>query len=259
MAELLRQLYDDPRFRKALWSSDKLRERICPLVRPALRAGGLEFSEAVNVMLIIDEVYGGAVEHVRGFQRRAARNKGEEETAETYYQLLQERIEPYLGPAELRGPITEEEWRIYRAARDRHVFEDYHDWFMASVTLPPGPWQPEDRLFFERMVAAWRGGDRSLSRPIGGALVDHPTVEDLPLFDELLAHEEESWSREFVQREKRQAMVQLGLLPSDEDEDEDDEDYDDDEDEDEDEDGEEDEDGTTSSNLEWMDEPEDED
>lgn len=254
MNELIRQLYDDPRFRKVLKSSSELREKICPLVRPELRAGGLGFSEAVSAMFIINVVYGGLAENMAGIKRKAARGEGEEETPEAYHQKLHARLEPYLGPAELRGPITEEEWRIYRAARDGHVFESYDDWLMASMALPPGPWQPEDRLFFDRMVAVWRGGDRRLSPPIGLAMVAHPTVEDLPLFDELLAHEEESWGRDSVQREKREAMVQLGLLPDDEDDD----DEDDDDDDDEYEDGEEDEDGGASSNVEWMDEPEDE-
>lgn len=256
VGELVRQLYDDPRFRKVLKAPFELRDRICPLVRPDLRAGGLGFSEAVQVMFIIDAVYGGLAEHAAGVKRKAARSEGEEETAEVYYQQLQERLAPYLGPAELRGLITDEEWRIYRAVRDRHTFEDYDDWLRAAMTLPPGPWQPEDRPFFDQMVAVWRAGDHSLGPPIGLALVAHPTLEDLPLFDEMLAREEESWGRESVQYEKRQAMMQLGLLASDEDEDQDE---DEDEDEDEGEGEGEGDDGGASSNLEWMDEPEPED
>lgn len=229
--EFVRQLYEDPRYRQGMRDSYELQTKLCPLLRAELRAGGLDFRQARTAISVITRIYGGA-ERQDWMSLRYDRDKEEEERR----LKLRESLAEFLGPEALQGPPTEEDWDLYRAARDAPGHPDRTDWLLSLSLMPKGPWHPADRALLEAAVAEWRAGDDGVGYPLSLVLTAKPILEYLPLFDELIAREPLE-DQGHLRSQKWHAMERLGLKPPGEEEEEED-----------------DEEGASSG--EWMDEPE---
>jgi hypothetical protein len=213
--EFLRQLYEDPRYRQCMRDSYELQPKLCPLLRLELRAGSLDFRQARTAISVLTRVYGGA-ERQDWMSLRYDREKEEEERR----LKLREALAEFLGPEALQGPPTDEEWDLYRAARDEQGQAERSDWLLSLSLMPKGPWHPADRALFEAAVAEWRAGDDSVGYPLSLILTAKPTLEHLPLFDELIAREPLE-DQGHLRYQKWHAMERLGIEPPEEGEDED--------------------------------------
>jgi hypothetical protein len=199
----VRRFFAEPRFRRVLVGRDDLAAHALPLLRQELRAGKLAWPEAEVAMRIIEHLYGGIADS--GYFRRRARTPAEAEA-----QLRRQRAEfrPFLGPKALQGPPTDEEWRLYRAARGQHALRGYDVWRVALEILPEGPWAPDDRALLEHALEVARNVDRAVALPIAIALAAKPSEPDLPLFDELLRL---TGDDAHIRRCRRLARERLGL------------------------------------------------
>lgn len=95
-------------------------------------------------------------------------------------QTARAAIEGFLGPEELRGPPTAEEWAALRAAHARvlHTPEAAEEKVLFRP-MPEGPWAPEDRAVIDEALRRLRAGDPDLAPAIVQALAGKPAHEDL--------------------------------------------------------------------------------
>lgn len=230
---LAARLCEDPRARALLAGRLDTRRLLLPWLRAALRRGEADLHLALAAVEGAADLWGGVLDEVDGgtFDRDpVAVERGRQEA--------RDKLGDLLGPPELQGPVTGEEWAMLRAARSRHAPWTPRDVHCAMGVLPPGPWHPEDRAMLDRTLDTIRGGDRSMARWLAPVLCEKPEVALLPLFAELEALCEGLDDQQSVAHLRRAAHERLGL-PVEGDEDEDDEEDDEGED------------------GEWMDEPDD--
>lgn len=227
-AELVARFYAEPRYRKVIHESHVLQRLAAPLLRADLRAGRLSFVEASTALVVIGGLYGGIAEST--FLPRRLR---EPEEVEKERQAKLAEVEAFLGPPELRGPPTEEEWRTLRAARAEYMESDEQKGMELFKALPQGPWAPEDRAALDVALERLRTEDSDLGVPIALALMAKPDDADMPLFEELIDGSDPS-ARSLIRSCWRQAAEALGISPAalgKRGEAGDDDDWDDDEDE----------------------------
>jgi hypothetical protein len=204
--ELVAGFWEDPRLRAVLLSrSGDLRLALAG-VRAALRRGGLDFETAERVVDTVGWFWGGPA------GRGHARSKLEAGSAEAERRLA--RYEACLGPEDLRGPVTAEEWALLRAARGRHPIWDTSAFRVALRTLPAGPWDPEDRAVLERALRHVEEEDRELVFLCGMAVEAKITREDLPILERLRELAPDPEDREHLEELLHDARAQLGLLPA---------------------------------------------
>jgi hypothetical protein len=153
--DLLDRFYEDPMTRATFFAHHQLLPRRLPRARAELRLGRLSFEEAKSVLKAIKGVEGGASSSV--------------------YDERETSVEPSC-PEDLRGPITAEEWEIYRALRTAYVRQlDQGFDPMAGLEedecrsvkiarmmdpfgpLSEGPWHPEDLVWTRRIIEDWKG------------------------------------------------------------------------------------------------------
>jgi hypothetical protein len=141
----------------------------------------------------------------------------EEESDEEEEKLTDlERYAAFLGPPELHGPVTEEEWAALRRARATWEPDKRVDWLTLLQALPKGPWVPEDWAFIERAVAATEGEDgEALQYFIATALHARPVPEALPLLERLIASEDPE-DRGSIRRMLHEVKKALGMAEEDE-------------------------------------------
>jgi hypothetical protein len=229
---LAARLCEDPRRRVLLGGQYTTRGMIVPHLRAALRRGEADLATALAAVETAGALWGDVIDYIHGrsHERDAA-------SVEASRRKSRDELGELLGPPELQGPVTEEEWTMLRAARARHPRWTGRDVHCAMGVLPPGPWHPEDRALLDRAVRTAEE-DHDLARSIAPLLCEKPEEALLPLFERLEELCDDLEDQHDVARLRRAARERLGL-EAQEDEDEDDED-----DEDGDDDGE------------WMDEPE---
>jgi hypothetical protein len=94
----------------------------------------------------------------------------------------------FLGPEELHGPVTDDEWAAVRRARDAQTTWKYPDWRNALHALPPGPWHPDDRAVLLGAVSACEVDNLCLSPTsmVLHAMVAKPDASFLSLLPRLL-------------------------------------------------------------------------
>ncbi|MDI3283679.1 hypothetical protein [Polyangium sp. 15x6] len=176
--ELAARLCEDARLRGLIVADPTLTKMAIMPLRAALRRGELACTEALNVVSAISELWGGVAPMFfsrvfTGAEKDEARSKLRDEHA------------PFLGPEELRGPVTEDEWTALRRARDANPPNEYGAWMRTLGVLPEGPWHPEDRALIDRALAAFEERPE-LAMPISMCLTAKATVDDLPIFDRLI-------------------------------------------------------------------------
>jgi hypothetical protein len=179
-----------------------------PLLRAELRAGTLDFASAITTMNLIGDVYGGVVQPTIRPVRRSSAEEGEK--AETKRRELREELEPFLGPPELRGAPTDEEWAQLRELRARiaAVPEEALDCLFGA--LPSGPWSPEDRAFLDQAIAQFDPTDDGAIIRLGMVLAAKPTLDTVPLFDAVIARAPRA-SQRLVRISHQDAADALGL------------------------------------------------
>ncbi len=202
--EFVRRLHQIPKCRDAALESYGLRDWFLPAFREELRAGRLDLKHAGEIMESIDRLWGGLI---ASFQNEASPENRATKQAEA-----RSKLPDALGPAEIQGPPTPEEWRAYRAARERDAFVDWSAWHTALRVLPEGPWWPEDRALTDRAIQRWRDADEGSSLALAHTLGMKPTLQDLPLFDEF-ARKGDAEDLEFYARLKDCAERALGIEP----------------------------------------------
>jgi hypothetical protein len=167
----LRVFCADPRLRRGVAVSRPLSQQCLPLLRAALREGGLDGDTAVHVMETIHSFYRGLIPW-------------------PYEPIVleadMEKLDPLLGPPELRGPPTDEEWAALRVARDAPPPHGAGDIRSSVRVLPPGPWDPADRAFVRRAIDAVRDGDDGAFL-VAHAVAAKPDAEALRMFDEIFS------------------------------------------------------------------------
>jgi hypothetical protein len=211
-ADQVRRFLGEPRLRTALLEGWGVQLTAVAPMREALRAGELELAEAALAVSLIHDLWGGRCARSAPDARRRLQTDRPSHEA-THREASLTRYAAFLGPAELRGPVTDEEWASLRRARDRHRTWDLESWALALGTLPEGtPWHPEDRALLDRAVAALEGGV-AVDYSIAVALAAKPEVDDLPLFHKL-ARLCDRESRSLIRRMYRTARDALGLPAS---------------------------------------------
>jgi hypothetical protein len=178
---MLEGFYEDPTTRTAFFTYSDHFARLLPRARADLRKGRLTFDEAVQVLMKIDRLYGGAkpVHHSLGAEPEARRQSRREELAE------------WLGPEDLRGPITAEEWDLYRALRTAAEAEapEKHKawWYMDALSpMPPGPWYPEDLAFARRGLELWKRSEVRSNFLLLDQLLGKPSPETDEIVNEIV-------------------------------------------------------------------------
>ncbi len=194
LPEVAARFVAEPRTRRVITATDALARRALPALRAELRAGRLEYAEAAAVLRAIGALWSGVADGWYPLTRLL--DDAEREPARA---KEREALAAHLGPPEMQGPPTGEEWAALRAARARAMEQPggapgagYEDTRKGQppiglAVLPAGPWDPEDRAALESALARLRAGDGDASVPIATALVAKAQPEDLPLFEELLA------------------------------------------------------------------------
>jgi len=177
---MLRRLCEEPRFRKLLFEDYRARAATVPLQREELRRGAFAFQEAASALGLIDGLWGRLITGLGALLAHPP-EQVEKERAE-----LRERFAAFLGPEALHGPITDEEWAIFRRARDGAAELAPRDWMTGLRILPPGPWHPADRAFVERAVEACEKEIPTLVYFAAATLSEKPDAELLPLFYRML-------------------------------------------------------------------------
>jgi hypothetical protein len=203
--ELARRFCEDPRFRRLLLDEYDLRNVTSPYMRRALRAGELSFVEATLTLGMIDSLWGGLLGSP--FGRR--RDEEEEEGGGDSRDKLLARFAPFLGPAELHGPVTDEEWIALRRARSQKPLDDRTIVMHAFSALPPGPWHPEDQEMFDTALAACEAGRDWYAFSIAAALSQKASEDQLPIFERLLRAAPRD--RYLIRRCRNTARERLGV------------------------------------------------
>jgi hypothetical protein len=168
---LLRRWLASPTFRSAVLESHSLTSVAAALLRGDLVRGALTFADAVRVMWSLAWSGGGSA-----------------------------AIDSVLSPTRFgksdvfdrRWTPTSEEWRAYRALRAQRVSAESFDRHRAAAVVPPGPWEPSDRAFIERMIAEAAGHPESIWG-LAQTVAAKATPPDRELFArlEMLSGEEE--------------------------------------------------------------------
>jgi hypothetical protein len=181
---LVARLFAEPRYRRILVDSRELSRLILPLLRAELREGRLDFAEAATTLRVVDTLYGGVGSR---FQLRSYKLRDPIDP-ETKLAGERAKIAAFLGPEELHGPPTEQEWSLLRAARDRREAAADTELHELLNPLPEGPWAPEDRALLDRCLAIVRRGHEDAALHVASALAAKPDRELYPLFETLLTH-----------------------------------------------------------------------
>jgi hypothetical protein len=176
---LAERFYEDPRMRRVVVGAYEARKTVLPLWRADMRRGALDFDQCADLVSAVDDLWGPC--KVTFMMAHHAPGEREERR-----RRARERLAAYLGPEELQGPVTEEEWRILRAARSAFPRRKYAAWRDALWALPLGPWHPEDRALLEEAMRYCEEEDRDIAVLISNALANKPDVADLPLFEKLM-------------------------------------------------------------------------
>jgi hypothetical protein len=158
-------------------------------------------------MHVIGSLYGGVAMY-NVLPHRSNRQAEAEERR----QKERDSIDAFLGPQELRGPPTDEEWTELRVARAQRSTDGEPAQDPVFGALPEGPWYAEDREVLDAAVRALREGDSSLAMPIALTLSAKPDESYLPLFDTLLELCEPR-SRPLIKTCRRDTREALGFLP----------------------------------------------
>ncbi len=177
--ELAGRLCEDPRLRTLVAGDHVLLKMAIAPLRVALRRGELAWDVALNVISTISTFWGGLAPTF------VSASYWTDEKIETSRKKQRDEHASTLGPEELHGPVTEEEWAAVRKGRDATVPNEYGTWFRVLCTLPEGPWHPADRALLDRALEAFET-DPDLAMPISTCLTAKATIEDLPLFDRLI-------------------------------------------------------------------------
>lgn len=198
---IARMCEDDPRLRRIILKSIDLRKLALPWLRTSLRQDALTFEEAAAAINVVD-----------GFWTSMDPSPflgalGRDDLLEDNRRKERELYATMLASGDFSGPVSDEEWAALRRIRDRHTSSKL--WRSALLVLPKGPWQPEDREFFDQVVARCEAGKVELAVPIAHVLASKCTLDDLPLFDKLIALVPEHKS--FIRRCQYDARVGLGL------------------------------------------------
>lgn len=176
--ELAARLCKDARLRGLLVADPTLTKMAIVPLRAALRRGELACAEALNVVSAISDLWGGVAAM---FFSRALTSTEKEDAR----QKVRDEHALFLGPEELSGPVTEDEWAALRRARDASPTNDYGAWMRMLSVLPEGPWHPDDRALLDRALASF-GEHPELAMPISMCLTAKATVDDLAIFDRLI-------------------------------------------------------------------------
>jgi hypothetical protein len=172
--ELLYDLYQRHVSRRMLMQLDSWRARILPWARADLRAGRLDADDAVSTLRAVDSVYGGAAPTMWS---------GDSRHAEEYRQKKREALAEWLGPSELQGAITDEEWEILRALRDKPAEGEGAK--IPIDLIPVGPWHPADLAYLRLVQGVAEKKGWSTAVPIMAVLVNKPSPESEELALEL--------------------------------------------------------------------------
>jgi hypothetical protein len=198
--ELIKTFMTHPRFRELIFEDSALGRMALPLLRTELREGKLGFLDTAIVMNCIDSVYGGLLDIT-----------DDDELPNEYQKENQKKVGELLGPEELRGVPTDEEWRRYRALRDEATLrvESSDEWRTALKIYPVGVRDPQDRAFLVRAIERSRAGadqgDLRLAMSLASA---NPVAEDLPFLDELI---QRHIKQKLFLTQKERILKKLGL------------------------------------------------
>ncbi|MFT3773461.1 MAG: AAA family ATPase [Minicystis sp.] len=179
---MVRRFWEEPRLRQVMMSWWEMQHATISLVRDELRRGVLPFTDAARTVDLIDALWGGRGSGMAGLFPRTP------EEVEKGQNDLRARYAAFLGPPELQGPVTDDEWAALRRARAAlgPLGElDFRKLSRALMTLPSGPWHPDDRALLDRAVAVCEAGD-PLGYPIAMAICAKPDADLLPLFQRLV-------------------------------------------------------------------------
>jgi hypothetical protein len=197
-AEVLRRLGEDRRLMRVIALDYHLARMSTPWLRERLRAGALRFDEALKLTDAVHALWGGKVD----WQYLGAPKLAEERA----------KVAAFLGSEEQQGPFTEEEWAALRRLRAMTPLDDVNDMFGALFALPAGPaWDPEDEALLARALERVKAGESRLTWPMAEALKNKPSLDKLPLFEVLLAHEPDSDDKERIRDARMRARWALGL------------------------------------------------
>lgn len=181
---LARRFYDDPRLREMFVHDDQnLGAAAVSFLRADLRRGSLALRDASRAVVLIGALWGGRVDDGRPMIEAPPSPEAVEEARAQ----KRARFAAFLGPEELHGPVTDDEWAAVRRARDAQTTWKYPDWRDALDALPPGPWHPDDRAFLLGAVGACE--DDSSFSPTSNvlhAMFAKPDASLLPLLPRLL-------------------------------------------------------------------------
>jgi hypothetical protein len=161
-----RALVSDARIRPVMIRTDGLRDRAVATLRADLRAGRLSYPDAVETFDTIGRLYGGLALDLTNDLVRP-----DPALREAAYLAARTEIAPFLGPIEVQGPPTEEEWEALRRARAAFRAEHLRQSaFLWTHTLRAGGFTAEERADLETYLAAFRGGATELAGSLLRAL-----------------------------------------------------------------------------------------
>ncbi len=177
--EVLERFYRDPALRTLVLQDSAFLARVLPTARRDLRAGRLSLEEIQRVLHQIHNLWGGMsygpFPRDPGFHARYAREQ-------------REKYDAWLGPEELRGPITAEEWDVMRAARDATPVHGQGCTPYGTVgCLAPGPWHPADLDLVRRSIENGKASGSTFFLELN-ALVAKPSPESEALVVDLVEH-----------------------------------------------------------------------
>lgn len=204
--ETVERFWSMPRTRAAMLDHHALRWKSVVPLRRALREGTLDLEGAAAALSAIDHVYGGMA-HGVAFGVR------EPERAEAERGEHRKELKAYLGPRALHGPITDEEWRIYRSLRDAAMragtVTTWRNVLTHFPVVPEGPWDPSDFAVIEHALAA----PKKEPMCIAMALCINARVEHFPLWERLLAETPDPDDRRWVRGARKHVHEALGIEP----------------------------------------------
>lgn len=200
--QLVADMCEDARLRRIVLKSIELRKMALPWLRNSLNANALNFDEAAAAVSVIDGFWVSMdpSPFLSGTGRAEMLERDRAKERERYARLLETMDAPH-------GSVTEDEWNAFRRMRDSDV--EPRSWRSALLIFPKGPWNAADRAFFNQAVMRCRAGENDLALPLAHALASKCTVDDLPIFDQILPLAGEH--KAFIKRCVYDVRVSLGL------------------------------------------------
>lgn len=207
LLDMLERFWDQPAARAAMMGDAQLRLACVLPLRGLLRSGACTPVEAEWAAAVVSRLYGGAAQHnVFGGQPDDLDDVDAKER-----KALRSEHKGLLGPRQMQGPLTDQEWAAVRKARRAAL--DGGSWHQGQMFVTqPRVRHEEDRAQLREAVAAMREGKTRAAMNLAMGLNCNAAPEDVPTWEALLACGDPA-HRGWLKRAYHQTRARMGLPP----------------------------------------------